>query len=128
MAGQGIPAIDEDAYGRPTAKTFQSNTIIPNKSTLVEDDDDQTGPEDSADGRSFRSRRDTNHSYRTDGGLVTGGVGVGAFDSQAREFRGKVEKLESMVRERDAEVERLQGSQRPNSVRIRRSESLPQVR
>lgn len=117
MAGQGIPAVDEDVYGRPTAKTFQSNTIIPNKSTLVEDDDDQTGPEDSADGRSFRSRRDTNHSYRTDGGLRTVGHGVGNFDNQAGELRGKVEELESMVRERDAEIQRLQGSQRLDSVR-----------
>jgi len=127
MAGQGIPGVDEDAYGRPTAKTFQSNTIIPNKSTLVEDDDDQAGPEDNADGRSFRSRRDTNHSYRTDGGLRTGGLGIGAFDNQAGELRGKVEELESMVRERDAEVERLQGSQRPDSVRTRISKCLPQV-
>lgn len=31
------PALD---YGRPTAKQFQSNTMVPNKSTMVEDDDD----------------------------------------------------------------------------------------
>lgn len=119
MAGQGIPGVEGDAYGRPTAKTFQSNTIIPNKSTMVEDDDDQIGPEDNADGRSFRSRRDTNASYRTDNGLRTGGIGVGAFESQAGELRSKVEELENVVRERDAEVERLQESQRRNSVSVK---------
>ena len=34
-------------YGRPTPKTFQSNTIVPNKSTMVEDD--ETGGEDNDD-------------------------------------------------------------------------------
>ena len=38
--GMGGPGGQEDPYGRPTAKQFQSNTIIPNKSTMVEDDDD----------------------------------------------------------------------------------------
>ena len=120
MAGQGIPGVEGDAYGRPTAKTFQSSTIIPNKSTLVEDDDDQTGPEDNVDGRSFRSRRDTNNSYRTDGGLRTGGTAVGAFGLQAGELRGRVEELENIIRERDTEVERLQESQQANSVSVNR--------
>lgn len=40
----GPPAND---YGRPTPKTFQSNTIVPNKSTMVEDD--ETGGEDNDD-------------------------------------------------------------------------------
>lgn len=40
----GIPLND---YGRPTPKTFQSNTIVPNKSTMVEDD--ETGGEDNDD-------------------------------------------------------------------------------
>ena len=39
-----MPAND---YGRPTPKTFQSNTIVPNKSTMVEDD--ETGGEDNDD-------------------------------------------------------------------------------
>ena len=118
MAGQGIPGVEGDAYGRPTAKTFQSNTIIPNKSTLVEDDDDQTGLEDTADGTNSRSRSDTNASHRTDVSLRNGGIGVGAFDSQASELRGKVEELESCVRERNAEVERLRGFQRQDSVSV----------
>lgn len=33
-----------NGYDRPTPKQFQSNTIIPNKSTMVEEDDD--GPDD----------------------------------------------------------------------------------
>jgi len=35
-----------NAFGRPLPKTFQSNTIIPNKSTMVEDDDDGDDDDD----------------------------------------------------------------------------------
>ena len=41
------PGIPPNDYGRPTPKTFQSNTIVPNKSTMVEDD--ETGGEDNED-------------------------------------------------------------------------------
>ena len=43
------PGLPPNDYGRPQPKTFQSNTIVPNKSTMVEDDDDQTGGEDNDD-------------------------------------------------------------------------------
>ena len=48
--GAGIPpspGIPPNDFGRPTPKTFQSNTIVPNKSTMVEDD--ETGGEDNDD-------------------------------------------------------------------------------
>jgi hypothetical protein len=41
------PNILPNDFGRPTPKTFQSNTIVPNKSTMVEDD--ETGGEDNDD-------------------------------------------------------------------------------
>lgn len=49
-SGMGVPpspGIPPNDYGRPTPKTFQSNTIVPNKSTMVEDD--ETGGEDDDD-------------------------------------------------------------------------------
>ena len=55
-------------YGRPLPKTFQSNTIIPNKSTMVEDDDEQTPEDDEFDPYSLGpdsrrpSARDTGRS------------------------------------------------------------------
>ena len=48
--GLGVPpspGIPPNDYGRPTPKTFQSNTMVPNKSTMVEDD--ETGGEDNDD-------------------------------------------------------------------------------
>ena len=48
--GLGIPpspGLPPNDYGRPTPKTFQQNTIVPNKSTMVEDD--ESGGEDNDD-------------------------------------------------------------------------------
>ena len=38
------PGLPNGDYGRPMAKQFQSNTIVPNKSTMVEEDDDPDTP------------------------------------------------------------------------------------
>ena len=118
MAGLGIPGV-EDNYGRPTAKTFQSNTIIPNKSTLVEDDDDQTGPEDNGDGRSFRSRRGTNNSYKPDKSPKKDINGIGTSDPRVGELRSRINHLESTLRNKDIELDRLLEVQRQTEVRFR---------
>ena len=117
MAGLGIPGVEENSYGRPTAKTFQSNTIVPNKSTLVEDDDDQTGPEDNGDGRSLRSRRDTNNSYKLDGAVKKDMNGVGVSDSKINELRSRINDLESTLQNKDVELGRLVEVQRQHEVR-----------
>lgn len=49
-------------YGRPMAKQFQSNTMIPNKSTMVEDDDDHSEDGSAFDLDAQNSRRTTNTS------------------------------------------------------------------
>ena len=53
MNGMQSPSLPPDGFGRPQPKTFQSNTIVPNKSTMVEDDDDPTGGEDNDDEDAF---------------------------------------------------------------------------
>lgn len=47
------PGIPPNGYDRPTPKQFQSNTIIPNKSTMVEDDDDVPDDEQAQDAYAF---------------------------------------------------------------------------
>ncbi|KAL8678318.1 MAG: hypothetical protein Q9186_005308 [Xanthomendoza sp. 1 TL-2023] len=109
MAGLGIPGVGgpDDAYGRPTAKTFQSSTIIPNKSTMVEDDDDQTGPSDNDDGRSSfsRKRRDTDTTHRSVGqGPERGKRRMTDLEHQVSDLQAKVGNLESTVRDRDIHI------------------------
>lgn len=53
MNGMPSPGLPPNDYGRPQPKTFQSNTIVPNKSTMIEDDDDPTGGEDNDDEDAF---------------------------------------------------------------------------
>ena len=106
FAGLGIPGIgaQDEQYGRPTAKSSQSNTIIPNKSTLVEDDDDQTGPEDndSIYGLRTRSRKDP----------VSDELDKKIADYQERVsgLQGKVDRLEEVVKEKDTALEGLHRS------------------
>ncbi|KAL9007055.1 MAG: hypothetical protein Q9188_000178 [Gyalolechia gomerana] len=116
MAGLGIPGVGgpDDAYGRPTAKTFQSSTIIPNKSTLVEDDDDQTGPEDNDDGRSefSRRRRDTGNTQRSVGVMNERDKrAIADFEAQINDLQGKVGRLETTVKDRDFEIHDLRQAQ-----------------
>ena len=71
--GSGVPRGGPQAFsnlgpsnnelGRPLPKTFQSNTIVPNKSTMVEDEDDQTVDDQYDQYGDMRSpRRDTARS------------------------------------------------------------------
>ena len=124
MAGLGIPGAGnpEDNYGRPTAKTFQSSTIIPNKSTLVEDDDDPTGPEESSDNRSevYGKRRDTGTTFRSMG---TGNDGenkaIAELENRTSELQSKVQRLEGDLQDRDSELNSLRGSQRVSTRAMR---------
>ena len=109
MAGLGIPGVGgpDDAYGRPTAKTFQSSTIIPNKSTMVEDDDDQTGPSDNDDDRSefSRKRRDTSNTHRSVGaGHERDKRAMADMEIRVSNLQVAVGDLESTVRDRDAQI------------------------
>ncbi|KAL9047379.1 MAG: hypothetical protein Q9214_000030 [Letrouitia sp. 1 TL-2023] len=130
MAGLGIPGLggSEDHYGKPTAKTFQSNTIIPNKSTMVEDDDDQTGPEDNEDNRSdiYGKRRDTGTTFRSVGGNDRDRKAMMDLESQVSELQLKVQHLEGSVQDRDAELSRLHESQRATSVEEQKWNDLKQ--
>ena len=111
MAGLGIPGVDgdNDQYGRPMAKTFQSNTIVPNKSTMVEDDDDDTSD-------IYGSRRDTSMTSRSIGGsekdrkLAEFESQVGNFENRIGELQGKVTALEEQLREKDSALDDLHRS------------------
>lgn len=120
FTGLGIPGVGgpDDAYGRPQAKTFQSNTIIPNKSTLVEDDDEQTGAEDSDDngsdahGTDGAASKKENRMVPSQANRAVGGAGsdkkmVADYEAHVGELQGKVNDLESKLWEKDTELERV---------------------
>lgn len=114
LSGLTIPGAgaQEDKYERPTAKTSQSNTMIPNKSTLVEDDDDQTGPEDNDDRKSdaFGSRRDTSTTFRSVSVAEKSQKSTAQSESRVNELEAKVNELENIVRDKDVALRKLHES------------------
>lgn len=105
MAGLGIPGVgQDDPYGRPTAKTFQSNTIIPNKSTMVEDDDDDNVSD------IYGSRRDTSFTSRSIGGSEKDRKIIAEFEVQVGDLQGKLKELEDQIHDKDTELGKFRDS------------------
>ena len=104
----------DDGYGRPTAKTFLSHTIVPNKSTLVEDDDDQTGPEDNTNRRSnaLGGKRDLRNTFGSSAGTENGREAAMGFDSRFSELQEKLKEMESKIRDKDAALGALHDATR----------------
>ncbi|KAL4890869.1 hypothetical protein BDV59DRAFT_183813 [Aspergillus ambiguus] len=92
----------------PSMNGVQSNTIVPNKSTMVEDDDDMAGTEDDYDARSDAFALDAVLSRR--GTTTTLGEGerklLADSQSQVTTLQEKVAKLEEMLRSKDEELTR----------------------
>ena len=119
--GLGIPGASgpESDFGRPQPKSFQSNTIVPNKSTLVEDDDDLSGLDEEDDNRSdafglesaggrLESRRNTDTTSRSVAVSESDRKAVADYRTQIGQLQGKLEDLEGQIRRKDSELSRLQ--------------------
>jgi hypothetical protein len=86
-------------FGRPLPKTFQSNTIVPTKGTLVEDDDDSA--EDDNDAFNLEgaaARRQTNKSAQSMS--MAQDKMVNDLESQIKELQGKLGSLEDSLRDK----------------------------
>lgn len=108
------PGSQPNDLGRPLPKTFQQNTIVPNKGTMVEDDDD-SGAEDDDDAFNLEgaaARRQTNKSAKSMGEAQ--GKIISDLENQLSELQGKVGSLEESLRDKDAE---LQKSKEADSAR-----------
>ena len=105
VGGSTLNGYGQDGVNGPMQKSSQSNTIVPNKSYLVEDDDDVDG--ESLYGIS--SRRDTSNTNRSFGAnekFITD------YQNKVEDLQGRVGELEKQVEEKNAVIETLeQGSQ-----------------
>lgn len=121
LGGLGISEdqIPDSEYGRPLPKQFQSNTIVPNKSTMVEEDDDIAGLDEPYDRRSdafgldgaassIASRRDTSATTRSN----TSRNDRMLADAQAQiaDLQERNEALESSLKKREDEIMRLESA------------------
>jgi len=102
-------------FGRPMAKQFQSNTITPNKSTMVEDEDDTQATDSRYDRSSDafglessltspRSDRDTSATSQSGASLAYNSKLAQANVSEMQE---KMQDLESTVESKDRQIRQL---------------------
>ncbi|OTB02645.1 hypothetical protein M426DRAFT_24434 [Hypoxylon sp. CI-4A] len=111
------PGLPNGSFDRPMAKQFQSNTIVPNKSTMVEEDDDVTGSNDDDNDAFRRTNRDSKRSVGTSGG--TSEVDkklIDDYQSQVRELRDKLETMEDQLKKKDDELIQLLDGERSRAT------------
>ncbi|KAF2875874.1 cell polarity protein-like protein [Massariosphaeria phaeospora] len=100
------PGSQNNEFGRPLPKTFQQNTIVPNKGTMVEDDDDDSAADDddAFNLEGAAARRQTNKSAKSmsmaQDKLVTD------LQNQVSGLQNKLDSLEGTLREKDGELQR----------------------
>ncbi|KAK1994936.1 hypothetical protein LX36DRAFT_183309 [Colletotrichum falcatum] len=108
-------------YNRPMQKQFQSNTIVPNKSTMVEEDDDASPNEDEAEVFGLE-RTATNRSKRSE---VTEQSAVASeadkklldeYQAQVRELREKLDAMEDAMKKKDDEMNNILDGERSRST------------
>lgn len=101
--------------GRPMPKQFQSNTITPNKSTMVEDEDDSHATDSkydrSSDAFALESSLASPRSDRDTAATSQSGASINFPKSNvaaSAELQEKISKLESNLESKDEEVRQLQ--------------------
>ncbi|KAH8682280.1 hypothetical protein BX600DRAFT_430164 [Xylariales sp. PMI_506] len=92
------PGIPPNGFDRPLQKQFQSNTIVPNKSTMVEEDDDNDAF--GLEGADRESKRSADAASETDKRLLE------ESQSQVREMQSKLDDLENQLKRKDDELNR----------------------
>ncbi|KAF1990204.1 hypothetical protein K402DRAFT_417670 [Aulographum hederae CBS 113979] len=106
----------QNEFGRPMPKTFQSNTIIPNKGTMVEDDDDESRNMDDdnesqdafgLESAARQSRRTTNKSFAGAPSKLND-----EYREQINQLENKIDDLETKLRTKDAELDRTRAQSR----------------
>lgn len=122
MAPNGIPQFDNppiaigppnNEYGRPMPKQFQSNTITPNKSTMVEDDEDD---EESERGTFMRDIR-ASDAFGLESAIASPNsdqdTPATSVSNPSRDMKGMQEKitaLEVTLQEKSVEADNLKES------------------
>lgn len=92
------------SYGRPLPKTFQSNTMVPNKSTMVEDD--ETDEEDEEFGLDkVVSGISSKHSASRSMGSDQDREIIRDYETQVVDLQGKIAELEEKLSATELEVE-----------------------
>ncbi|KAL9091089.1 MAG: hypothetical protein Q9165_005016 [Trypethelium subeluteriae] len=96
-SGPGMSS-PEDDFGKPLPKQFQQNTIVPNKSTMVEDESGEEEGEPDLYDMSRSSKPSVKSGNSSE------------YQGQISQLESKVDELEAQLREKDAEMQKLRSS------------------
>lgn len=104
------PGAQANEFGRPLPKTFQQNTIVPNKGTLVEDDDDSAADDDDAFNlEGAAARRQTNKSAKSMS--MAQEKMVAELQKQLADLQNKTSDLEGTLQDKDEELRRMKDAE-----------------
>jgi hypothetical protein len=112
------PGSQPNEFGRPLPKTFQQNTIVPNKGMLVEDDDDSAADDDDAFNlEGAAARRRTNKSAKSIS-MAQENM-VAELQKQVGELQSKTTALENTLQDKDEQLQKLRDAEgRRDSVSL----------
>ena len=125
---------DTSNFGRPLPKTFQSNTIVPNKSTMVEDDDNDEDEQvhEDAFGLSKALSGISNERSSKSPNSVLGNAEdkekIKAQEAELAELKARLDKVEGMVLDKEQELESLKGALLEKGNELERVKSSGQDR
>ncbi|KAJ4295906.1 component of the polarisome [Collariella sp. IMI 366227] len=116
------PSVANGEYGRPMPKQFQSNTIVPNKSTMVEEDDDAVSPlsPNPATGDAYGLGRaaDDRDSKRSAGQLESDKKLIEEYELQVRELREKLNNMEDASKKKEDELMNILDAERSKAAAV----------
>ncbi|GAP85343.1 putative cell polarity [Rosellinia necatrix] len=102
-------------FDRPLPKQFQSNTIVPNKSTMVEEDDDGMASNDD-DHDAFAPRgRDSKASMQNSSSEVDKRL-IDDYRRQVEELRARIDSMGTEIKKRDEELVALKDAERSQTA------------
>lgn len=120
---------DSSSFGRPLPKTFQSNTIVPNKSTMIEDDDGDEGETEDAFELDKPLSADSNDRLISPGaGSAEDKEKILAQEADIAELREKLERVEGSSLDKEQELSALRACLEEKENHLQRVRSSGQDR
>ncbi|KAL1882258.1 component of the polarisome [Diaporthe australafricana] len=104
------PGMPPSGYDRPTPKQFQSNTIIPNKSTMLEEDDEGPDDDQAQDAYALGGRNQNGIPSENDKRIMDD------YEAQIRELREKLDSMEDQLKKKDDEMNEILDGERSRST------------
>ncbi|KAK4141869.1 protein SPA2 [Dichotomopilus funicola] len=96
------PSLANGEYGRPMPKQFQSNTIVPNKSTMVEEDDDAISPTSPDPNGGYGMQRSLDERV---GPSESDKRAIEEYEVQVKDLQEKLASTEESLKKKEEELE-----------------------